>query len=139
MCSDLNAKLALLFNVLRKIVLDQFLTVIFLIINFSRRSAMYQSTGSLHSDGHSSNSMSPAPSPSPTHHRVGAAAAGAPQTPGGPPMTPNAVTPSAGQPRPLSNSMSNLALSGSKKRGSSSDLTGSFRDQSPAPNGSIAR
>ena len=31
--------------------------------NYSRRSAMYQSTGSLHSDGHSSNSMSPAPSP----------------------------------------------------------------------------
>ena len=28
---------------------------------------MYQSTGSLHSDGHSSNSMSPAPSPSPTN------------------------------------------------------------------------
>ena len=98
---------------------------------------MYQSTGSLHSDGHSSNSMSPAPSPSPTHHRGAAAtAAGAPQTPGGPPMTPNAVTPSAGQPRPLSNSMSNLAMSGGpKKWGSNSD----FRDQSPAPNGSIAR
>jgi len=80
--------------------------------------------------------MSPAPSPSPTHHRVSAAAAGAPQTPGGPPMTPNAVTPSAGQPRPLSNSMSNLAMSGgSKKWGSNSD----FRDQSPAPNGSISR
>ena len=97
---------------------------------------MYQSTGSLHSDGHSSNSMSPAPSPSPTHHRVGANATGAPQTPGSAQMTPNAVTPSAGQPRPLSNSMSNLAMSGgSKKWGSNSD----FRDQSPAPNGSISR
>ncbi|CAB4061736.1 unnamed protein product [Lepeophtheirus salmonis] len=35
-----------------------------------RRSALYQSTGSLHSDGHSSNSMSPAPSPSPTHNQI---------------------------------------------------------------------
>ncbi|XP_071743386.1 echinoderm microtubule-associated protein-like 2 isoform X9 [Lepeophtheirus salmonis] len=34
------------------------------------RSALYQSTGSLHSDGHSSNSMSPAPSPSPTHNQI---------------------------------------------------------------------
>ncbi|XP_071743387.1 echinoderm microtubule-associated protein-like 2 isoform X11 [Lepeophtheirus salmonis] len=36
----------------------------------NRRSALYQSTGSLHSDGHSSNSMSPAPSPSPTHNQI---------------------------------------------------------------------
>ncbi|XP_076058179.1 echinoderm microtubule-associated protein-like 2 isoform X3 [Oratosquilla oratoria] len=35
--------------------------------HINRRSAHYQSTSSLYSDGHSSSSVSPAPSPSPTH------------------------------------------------------------------------
>ena len=124
---------------------------------FSRRSAgnIYQSTNSLHSDGHSSTSMSPAPSPSPTHHNLsshhhhhtphhytsrastapirGSAAHG---HHGPHPSTPNnsnlTATPKN---RPLSGSMSNLSLSGSRKWNSTSD----FRDQSPGPNSAMAR
>eukprot|EP00095_Tigriopus_kingsejongensis_P006547 maker-scaffold515_size150689-snap-gene-0.37 protein:Tk06547 transcript:maker-scaffold515_size150689-snap-gene-0.37-mRNA-1 annotation:"hypha-specific g1 cyclin-related protein 1-like" len=95
----------------------------------SRRSAanIYQSTGSLHSDGLSSNSMSPAPSPSPTHHHANRSSTATLRTPlhgqmMGPPTTP--------QQRQLSGSMSNLSLAGSKKWGSNHD----FREQSPGPN-----
>ena len=87
---------------------------------------MYQSTGSLHSDSHSSNSMSPAPSPSPTHLKMGQngqkLSAGSGAAPTGP------VIPSGTQPRNLSGSLSNLSLT--KKWGSSSD----FREGSPGPN-----
>ena len=108
------------------------------------RSTMYQSTGSLHSDGHSSNSMSPAPSPSPTQLRnaAGQRQQQHPQSP----ATPNAngggggaggvAIPSGSQPRNLSGSMSNLTLSATKNKwGSSSD----FRDGSPGPNGPTVR
>jgi len=91
-------------------------------------SAVYQSTGSLHSDGHSSNSMSPAPSPSPTqalaqstmkatkisshHQKI---------------ISPTQYATRALLPqRPLSGSLSNLNLSTSRKWNSTSD----FREQS---------
>ena len=78
--------------------------------------------------------MSPAPSPSPTHHN-GARAPGAGQrTPAGAPGTP-AGTP-AGAPRALSNSMSNLALGGTP---AAAGGAGGLRDQSPVPNGTVAR
>lgn len=106
------------------------------------RSTMYQSTGSLHSDSHSSNSMSPAPSPSPTHlkimgnhhhahhqHRGKKQSAGSNPSGGTGIATP--VMPSGSQPRNLSGSMSNLSLSGTKKWGSTSD----FREPSPGPQG----
>ncbi len=126
---------------------------------FSRRSiaSIYQSTGSLHSDGHSSNSMSPAPSPSPTHHPHGARQPHHPHRPHGrastaplrtpptalrdgivmpPPPSTHQQTPNGTPQRPtgLSGSMSNLSLSGSRKWNSTSD----FRDQSPGP-GAMAR
>ena len=93
------------------------------------RSTMYQSTGSLHSDSHSSNSMSPAPSPSPTHlkgvghngQKLSAGSGPVSQSGGGP------IIPSGTQPRNLSGSLSNLSLT--KKWGSSSD----FREGSPGP------
>lgn len=78
--------------------------------------------------------MSPAPSPSPTHHQAHRSSTAPLRTPlhgqmMGPPVTPQ-------QPqRPLSGSMSNLSLSGSKKWGSNHD----FRDQSPGPNTPITR
>ena len=91
-------------------------------------SAVYQSTGSLNSDGHSSNSMSPAPSPSPTqalaqstmkatkisshHQKI---------------ISPTQYATRALLPqRPLSGSLSNLNLSTSRKWNSTSD----FREQS---------
>ena len=86
---------------------------------------MYQSTGSLHSDGHSSNSMSPAPSPSPTNLKGANNPNLRPHTSGGSSATP--IMPSGSQPRNLSGSMSNLAIT--KKWGSTSD----FRDASPGP------
>ncbi|TRY72265.1 hypothetical protein TCAL_17123 [Tigriopus californicus] len=106
----------------------------------SRRpsNTIYQSTGSLHSDGLSSNSMSPAPSPSPTHRHHAHRSSTAPlRTPLHGQMMGPPVTPQQSQPphRPLSGSMSNLSLSGSKKWGSNHD----FRDQSPGPNTPIAR
>ena len=88
---------------------------------------MYQSTGSLHSDSHSSNSMSPAPSPSPTHLKS-AGQNGQKLSAGSGPHPPGAVMPSGTQPRNLSGSLSNLSLT--KKWGSSSD----FREGSPGPN-----
>ncbi len=85
---------------------------------------MYQSTGSLHSDSHSSNSMSPAPSPSPTHLK---AASNRHHREHGPSGLATPVMPSGSQPRNLSGSMSNLSLT--KKWGSTSD----FREPSPSP------
>ncbi len=112
---------------------------------------MYQSTGSLHSDGHSSNSMSPAPSsPSPTHAQlmrhggsghhphhhhhphsrsstapIRGATAGTPSRGQAMPPPPPPGTPSG----KMSGSMTNLSLSGSKRWNSTSD----FREQSPGP------
>ena len=108
-------------------------SVLILQSSSSRRpvgSAVYQSTGSLHSDGHSSNSMSPAPSPSPTQalaqntmkatkaHQQKFASQAQYATKGSLPQ------------RPLSGSLSNLNLSTSRKWNSTSD----FRDQSPLLN-----
>ena len=120
--------------------------------------SIYQSTGSLHSDGQSSNSMSPAPSPSPTQHpsyrhrhyhphgRASTAPVRTPATalrdgivmPGAPPASPSTMANGPQTPRSnnnnnsLSGSMSNLSLSGSRKWNSTSD----FRDQqSPAAMG----
>ena len=117
-------------------VYNQFcVSVLILQCSSSRRpvgSAVYQSTGSLHSDGHSSNSMSPAPSPSPTQalaqntmkatkissHQQKFASQAQYATRGSLPQ------------RPLSGSLSNLNLSTSRKWNSTSD----FRDQSPLLN-----
>ncbi len=117
-------------------------------LSFRRSVAnMYQSTGSLHSDGHSSNSMSPAPSsPSPTHahlarhghHHAHSRASTAPIRGAvmGPPAAPppqhvaapgTPQTPSGS--RAMSGSMSYLSLSGSRRWNSTSD----FREQSPGP------
>ena len=89
-------------------------------------SALYQSTGSLHSDGHSSNSMSPAPSPSPTHalaqNTVKATKKIVSQA--------HYCTKSTLPPRPLSGSLSNLNLSTSRKWNSTND----FKDQGPLLN-----
>ena len=100
------------------------------ISHYSRRSvAVYQSTGSLHSDGHSSNSMSPAPSPSPTQVLLQSTMKTAKTSTNHQKIIKSplhATKPSLPQ-RPLSGSLSNLTLTGSRKWNSTSD----FRDQSP--------
>eukprot|EP00096_Caligus_rogercresseyi_P015687 TRINITY_DN815_c0_g1_i1.p2 TRINITY_DN815_c0_g1~~TRINITY_DN815_c0_g1_i1.p2 ORF type:complete len:449 (-),score=82.12 TRINITY_DN815_c0_g1_i1:2051-3397(-) len=111
----------------------------------NRRSALYQSTGSLHSDGHSSNSMSPAPSPSPTHNQIrsknnnnsngGSKLFSTPSARPHQSLNPShensnqhASTLNNNRSSSLSGSMTNLT--NSKKWNSTSD----FRDHSPGPN-----
>ena len=96
---------------------------------FSRRtvgSALYQSTGSLHSDGHSSNSMSPAPSPSPTHALAQNTVKASKKIVSQAHYGPKSTLPT----RPLSGSLSNLNLSTSRKWNSTND----FKDQGPLSN-----
>ena len=89
-------------------------------------SALYQSTGSLHSDGHSSNSMSPAPSPSPTHALAQNTVKASKKIVSQAHYGPKSTLPT----RPLSGSLSNLNLSTSRKWNSTND----FKDQGPLSN-----
>jgi len=89
-------------------------------------SALYQSTGSLHSDGHSSNSMSPAPSPSPTHALAQNTVKASKKIISQAHYGPKSTLPT----RPLSGSLSNLNLSTSRKWNSTND----FKDQGPLSN-----